>query len=143
MDVVRQLEQYLRGSGERGSGFSADVCQWDSRRSSPITESDEWHDLCRILQGDQFIAFCCQWSEVGNWANSNRGECVWVSHWHEKRARLATITTNGALATLTFMAPESTNQFLNQAPNDSNPGYYTWYYFENAYEFLDRKGNGT
>jgi hypothetical protein len=49
------------------------------------------------------------------------------------------VTSNTPEATLTFMSPEANNWVLNHFANDNNLGYYTWYYYENALEFLDQE----
>ena len=67
----------------------------------------------------------------------NQVECVWLSQWQEKRARIQSFSTSGSQAQLAFMRPEA----------DAWPYYFlffpqnpTYYYFENAYEFLDAEG---
>jgi hypothetical protein len=82
------------------------------------------------------VPFTVGASEISNWNNMNHIECVWFSHWHHKRAHIAGYIVNGDSATLKFMSPESNSQVLNHFPND-NDGGYTYYYFENAYEFID------
>jgi hypothetical protein len=49
------------------------------------------------------------------------------------------VTSNTPEATLTFMSPEANSWVLNHFPNDNSLGYYTWYYYENALEFLDQE----
>jgi hypothetical protein len=74
-------------------------------------------------------------SEISNWDNLNHVECVWISHWHQKRARIESYSEIGSEATITFKSPEKDDAVLNHS--SQNP---TYYYFENAYEFLDQEG---
>jgi hypothetical protein len=83
--------------------------------------------------------FVVNTSEVSNWSKLNEVECVWVAHWHEKRAHISSFETNGDKTTIDFTSPENASPVLNQATNEET-NHKTSYYFENAYEFLDEEG---
>ncbi len=83
--------------------------------------------------------FTVNTSETGNWNNLNSVECVWIAYWHEKRARIASFSVNGSQTTINFTAPENSDPVLNHSNQGNIPGHYTWYYFENAYEFIDQE----
>ena len=65
------------------------------------------------------------------WRNLNEVEVVMVTHWKQKRARIAGI----AGGTVSFQAPENAARSMNHL---EQPGTPHWY--ENAYEFLDAEG---
>jgi hypothetical protein len=65
------------------------------------------------------------------WNNLNEVEVVMVSHWKQKRARIATIA--GDL--ISFQAPENAAPSMNHLEQGGTPHWY-----ENAYEFLDAEG---
>ena len=64
----------------------------------------------------------------------NRVECVWLSQWQQKRARIQSFSTSGSQAELIFMPPETAVWTCYFLFTSQNP---TYYFFENAYEFLD------
>ncbi|WP_167859662.1 discoidin domain-containing protein [Paenibacillus cymbidii] len=74
-------------------------------------------------------------SEIASWSNFGQVEFVWLAHWHEKRARLSSYAVSGSEATLTFASPEKDSIVLDHFNQDT-----TYYYFENAYEFLSEPG---
>lgn len=65
------------------------------------------------------------------WSNLNEVEVVMVSHWKQKRARIATIA--GDL--ISFREPENAAQTMNHLEQGGTPHWY-----ENSYEFLDAEG---
>jgi hypothetical protein len=65
------------------------------------------------------------------WSNLNEVEVVMVSHWKQKRARIASIAGN----LINFQAPENTALTMNHLEQGGTPHWY-----ENAYEFLDAEG---
>ncbi|HEX5790848.1 MAG TPA: right-handed parallel beta-helix repeat-containing protein [Luteolibacter sp.] len=65
------------------------------------------------------------------WQNLNEVEVVMVTHWKQKRARIAGIVGG----TISFQAPENAARSMNHL---EQPGTPHWY--ENAYEFLDAEG---
>ena len=77
--------------------------------------------------------------EVRNWARLQQIELVMMPHWYHHRIRIASIASDGRTATLTPMEPEKSNG-LNKNERFYNFDGQTFYYFENAYEFLDAEG---
>ncbi len=65
------------------------------------------------------------------WSNLNEVEVVMVSHWKQKRARIASIA--GSL--ISFQEPENAAPSMNHLEQGGTPHWY-----ENAYEFLDAEG---
>lgn len=65
------------------------------------------------------------------WSNLNEVEVVMISHWKQKRARIASIA--GSLISL--QEPENTARSMNHMEQGNTPHWY-----ENAYEFLDAEG---
>jgi hypothetical protein len=65
------------------------------------------------------------------WGNLNEVEVVMVSHWKQKRARIASISSN----LISFQAPENAAPSMNHLEQAGTPHWY-----ENAYEFLDAEG---
>ena len=78
-------------------------------------------------------------AEVSDWAHLQRVELVLLPHWYHHRLRIASYTSNGRFATITPMEPERTSGF-NKPARFYNFNNDTFYYFENAYEFLDHEG---
>jgi hypothetical protein len=74
-------------------------------------------------------------SEAGNWQNLNQVEMCWLGNWHHKRARINRFDFSGNEATVRFLNPELGSGVVNQF-NQAK----TYYFFENAYEFLDAEG---
>jgi hypothetical protein len=65
------------------------------------------------------------------WSNLNEVEVVMVSHWKQKRARIASIAGN----LISFQEPENAAPSMNHIEQVGTPHWY-----ENAYEFLDAEG---
>jgi hypothetical protein len=65
------------------------------------------------------------------WSNLNEVEVVMVSHWKQKRARIASIAGN----LISFQEPENAAPSMNHFEQVGTPHWY-----ENAYEFLDAEG---
>ncbi len=65
------------------------------------------------------------------WSNLNEVEVVMVTHWKQKRARIASIAGN----LINFQEPENAAQTMNHMEQGGTPHWY-----ENAYEFLDAEG---
>ena len=65
------------------------------------------------------------------WSNLNEVEVVMVTHWKQKRARIASIAGN----MINFQEPENAAPFMNHHEQGGTPHWY-----ENAYEFLDAEG---
>ncbi len=65
------------------------------------------------------------------WTNLNEVEVVMLTHWKQKRARIAGIEGG----TISFQEPENTARAMHHM---EQPGTPHWY--ENAYEFLDAEG---
>lgn len=65
------------------------------------------------------------------WSNLNEVEVVMVTHWKQKRARIASIA--GKL--ISFQEPENAAPSMNHLEQGGTPHWY-----ENAYEFLDAEG---
>lgn len=65
------------------------------------------------------------------WQNLNEVEVVMVTHWKQKRARIAGI----AAGTISFQEPENAAPSMNHLEQGGTPHWY-----ENAYEFLDAEG---
>ena len=65
------------------------------------------------------------------WTNLNEVEVVMVTHWKQKRARIASIAGN----LISFQEPENTMPAMNHLEQGGTPHWY-----ENAYEFLDAEG---
>jgi hypothetical protein len=65
------------------------------------------------------------------WQNLNEVEVVMVTHWKQKRARIARIAGD----MISFQAPENTTRSMNHMEQGGTPHWY-----ENAYEFLDGEG---
>ncbi len=65
------------------------------------------------------------------WSNLNEVEIVMVSHWKQKRARIASIAGN----VINFQEPENAAPSMNHLEQGGTPHWY-----ENAFEFLDAEG---
>jgi parallel beta-helix repeat protein len=65
------------------------------------------------------------------WQNLNEVEVVMVTHWKQKRARIASIAGD----TISFQEPENTARSMYHMEQGGTPHWY-----ENAYEFLDAEG---
>ena len=65
------------------------------------------------------------------WGNLNEVEVVMVTHWKQKRARIASIAGN----LISFQEPENAAPSMNHLEQGGTPHWY-----ENAYEFLDAEG---
>jgi Right handed beta helix region len=65
------------------------------------------------------------------WTNLNEVEVVMVTHWKQKRARIASIAGN----LISFQEPENAAPSMNHLEQAGTPHWY-----ENAYEFLDAEG---
>lgn len=65
------------------------------------------------------------------WTNLNEVEVVMVTHWKQKRARIASVEGN----MISFQEPENAAPSMNHLEQGGTPHWY-----ENAYEFLDAEG---
>jgi len=65
------------------------------------------------------------------WSNLNEVEVVMVTHWKQKRARIASIAGN----LINFLEPENAAPAMFHLEQGGTPHWY-----ENAYEFLDAEG---
>ncbi len=65
------------------------------------------------------------------WSNLNEVEVVMVTHWKQKRARIASIAGN----LINFLEPENAAPSMNHLEQGGTPHWY-----ENAYELLDAEG---
>jgi hypothetical protein len=65
------------------------------------------------------------------WSHLNEVEVVMVTHWKQKRARIASIAGN----MISFQEPENATPAMNHLEQGGTPHWY-----ENAYEFLDGEG---
>lgn len=72
-------------------------------RTPNLTDSATLGPRLKAISTDPFTVGA---SEISAWSNLNQVECVWVAHWKDRRARIASFTTNGPRAILTFMEPE-------------------------------------
>ncbi len=81
-------------------------------------------------------------SEVANWANLSRVEMHLMTAWADNTLRLATITTSGNTAYVTFQSAEDAILFVRPNPRLDQFGWGAGraFYFENALEFLDQPG---
>lgn len=85
-------------------------------------------------------------SEAQAWSGLNDVEVVWLSHWLQKRTRIASYATSGSETVITFRSEENTGCSPNPLvfacglnhTNQITPA--TPYYFENAYDMLDAAG---
>lgn len=78
-------------------------------------------------------------SEISNWERLGEVELVMMAHWYHNRLRIESFATDGAFATITPKEPEKSIGF-NKDNNFYNANNDTFYYFENAMEFLDSGG---
>ena len=104
-------------------------------REPDLTDSATSASYYKVISANPFIVNA---SEISNWNNLNSVECVWFAHWKHKRTRIASYSVNGSQATITFTSPESTDPVLNHYNQGDLPGHFTYYYYENAYEFIDQ-----
>jgi hypothetical protein len=104
-------------------------------RTPNLTDSATLGPRLKAISTDPFTVGA---SEISAWSNLNQVECVWVAHWKDRRARIASFTTNGPRAILTFMEPEGSA--AGQRAMRHFPQANTYFFFENAYEFLDAEG---
>ncbi len=65
------------------------------------------------------------------WSNLSEVEVVMITHWKQKRARIASFAGN----LISFQEPENAAPSMNHLEQDGTPHWY-----ENAYEFLDAEG---
>jgi len=81
-------------------------------------------------------------AEVGNWGNINRVEMHLMAAWADTTLRLATITTSGSTASVTFQNTEDAILFVRPNPRLDQFGWGAGraFYFENALELLDQPG---
>jgi hypothetical protein len=70
-------------------------------------------------------------SELSQWNNLNEVEVVMVTHWKQKRARIASFKDG----LISFQSPENTSPAMYHMEQGGTPHFY-----ENAYEFLDAEG---
>jgi len=74
-------------------------------------------------------------SQVSNWKNLSKVEIVTVNQFTSNHLRIASINTDSTLARITIKDTEA--NILNHVVGAFS---YNNYWFENAYEFIDRKG---
>ncbi|HEY5955969.1 MAG TPA: hypothetical protein VIV60_05425, partial [Polyangiaceae bacterium] len=81
-------------------------------------------------------------TEVATWADLGRIEMHLMTAWADNTLRLATVTTSGKTAYITFQNPEDAILFVRPNPRLDQFGWGTGraFYFENALEFLDQPG---
>jgi hypothetical protein len=82
-------------------------------------------------------------AEVANWNNFTKVEMHVMTGWGDNTLRLASFTTSGSTAYLNVQSPENTIVFTRPFPHLGGQfGGFTrhFYYFENAFEFLDQPG---
>ena len=79
-------------------------------------------------------------SEVANWKNFERVEMHIMLMWADNVARLSSVTTSGSTALLKFQTTEDAILFSRPYPQLDFPNTTKYYYFENAFEFLDQSG---
>ena len=81
-------------------------------------------------------------SQVASWNNLTKVEMHVMLAWADNTLRIASITTTGSTAYISFQSPESPMVFIRPNPNFAQVGWGSGraYYFENAYEFLDQPG---
>ncbi|MGD0837312.1 MAG: right-handed parallel beta-helix repeat-containing protein [Polyangia bacterium] len=81
-------------------------------------------------------------SQVASWKNLTKVEMHVMLAWADNTLRIASITTTGSTAYISFQSPESPMVFVRPNPNFAQVGWGSGraYYFENAYEFLDQPG---
>ena len=65
------------------------------------------------------------------WTNLNEVEMVMITHWKQKRARIAKIEGNA----IHFQEPDNQRRAMHHLEQPGTP-----HWFENAYEFLDAEG---
>jgi len=81
-------------------------------------------------------------SAVATWNNLTKVEMHIMTGWGDNTLRIASITTSGGTAYVSFQSPESPMLFIRPNPSLDPGGWGQGraYYFENAYEFLDQPG---
>jgi hypothetical protein len=81
-------------------------------------------------------------SYVSTWNNLTKVEMHLMASWSDQVLRLASYTTAGGTASLTFQTPEATIMFARSFPlfGITAKGKGQAFYFENALEFLDQPG---
>ena len=81
-------------------------------------------------------------SQVASWNNLTKVEMHVMLAWADNTLRIASTTTSGSTAYISFQSPESPLVFIRPNPNFAQVGWGSGraYYFENAYEFLDQPG---
>jgi hypothetical protein len=79
-------------------------------------------------------------SEIANWNNFAKAEMHLMLMWADSVIRLASYTTSGSVASLKFQSTEDAVLFARPYPQLDFPNSTKYYYFENAFEFLDQPG---
>jgi hypothetical protein len=81
-------------------------------------------------------------SAVAQWNNLTKAEMHIMIAWGDSTLRIASITTSGNTAYVTFQSPEDDIVFIRPNPRMDQVGWGQGraYYFENAMEFLDQPG---
>ncbi|MCK0147282.1 right-handed parallel beta-helix repeat-containing protein [Arenibacter sp. F26102] len=78
-------------------------------------------------------------SEIENWDRLNQVELVMIPHWYHLRLRIDSFSKSEGIATIIPSEPER-NSALLKKDEFYNKNGDTYYYFENALEFLDSEG---
>jgi hypothetical protein len=79
-------------------------------------------------------------SEIAKWNNFEQIEMHLMLMWADNVVRLASYSTSGTTANLKFQATEDAILFPRPYPQLDFPNNTKYYYFENAFEFLDQPG---
>ena len=78
-------------------------------------------------------------AQVDDWERLDEVELVMMPHWYHLRLRIDSLVENDTVALVVPKKPER-NRAFNKKESFYNGGSKTFYYFENAYEFLDSEG---
>jgi len=90
------------------------------------------------VNGQDTLAFVVRNADLKVSSNLLGTEVVWLSHWMQKRARIASYTLNKPQSyqtTINFKSPEKSVETYRSFPQDPAPFFY-----ENAYSLLDAPG---
>ncbi len=114
-----------------------------TRARSPNLDADGAANFNRLSGWDK-TAHNVQLSAsyVSDWNNLSKVEMHLMTAWADNTLRIATITTSGDTAYVTFQSTEDSLLFVRPNPRLDQMGWGAGrvFYFENALEFLDQPG---
>lgn len=116
------------------------------RARYPNLKDDGGHDFFRLAKVDTSgKGFEVYSDQIGNWNHLDKVEMHLMIAWAESILRLNMVTNKGNVSKIEVQEPEHTMIWRRKYPMlgtafMSNPPRQQCFYFENAYEFIDKEG---